>query len=204
MSKTLGVRLRSAREAVHPPMSQRAIAKHFKVTPGTVSLWEAGKTEPRVEHLAEMARIYNVSTDWLTGVESKAVARPLNKPPVHTVPVVPSRDLVRWRWDAVIERLQTAVAYPEGTAAAIQVSSDALTSQCPTGAYAVISKAHPVSHGCVVLAATTRAGEPVLRRLVNEGDQALLLADDARWPTLHSDPSKIIGRVVEVTIRRRI
>ncbi len=189
---------------MHPPVTQRAIAKHFKVTPGTVSLWESGQTEPRVEHLAEMARLYNVSTDWLTGVENKPVARSATRPPVFTVPVVPARDLVRWRWDAVIERLQTIVAYPEGTAAAIQVNSDALTSSCPTGAYAVVSKAHPVSPGCVVLAATGRASEPILRKLTSEGDQALLMADDARWPTVPRDQANIIGRVVEVTVRRRL
>jgi SOS-response transcriptional repressor LexA len=199
----LSQRLRAARSALHPPVTQRAVAKWLKLSPSAVNLWEAGKTEPSASDLAELARRYHVSLDWLCGVEVEAKAQAKGRPPVHTVPVVSPTDLVRWHWEAVSEMLQTSVAYPNGTAAAILVASDALTSSCPAGAYAVISKSHGMRPGHVVLAAIGRASEPVLRRFVREAGDEMLIADDTRYPTLRlEDGVRILGRVTEVTLRK--
>lgn len=205
MSQVLAARLKAARAAMHPVVTQKDIAKKFKVTPGSVSLWESGSTEPNTDVLAELARTYNVSVDWLIGLEDRQPVKVKQTVPLFTVPVVAPQALARWKWDAVLEVLQTAVAYPPGTAAAMLVSSDALTSACPTGCYAVVSKAHEPTPGCVVLAVAGRAGEPILRKFIQEGGETLLLADDARWPTVRvNDGARVIGRVVEVTCRKRL
>lgn len=205
MSKVLAARLKAARTAMHPIVTQKEIAKKFKVTPGSVSLWESGSTEPSTNVLAELARTYKVSVDWLIGLEDRPPVKVTQAVPLYTVPVVTPQALARWKWDAVLEHLQTAVAYPPGTAAAMLVASDALTSACPTGCYAVVSKAHEPTTGCVVLAVTGRAGEPILRKLIQEGGETLLLADDARWPTVRvNDGARVIGKVVEVTCRKRL
>jgi len=203
-SKTvLAQRLRAARQAIHPTITQRQVAARLKLSPSAVNLWESGKTQPSAEDLAELSRWYNVSADWLLGVEADRPARSRDRPPIHAVPVVPPSALLRWHWEQVAELLQTAVLYPPQTAAAMLVASDALRSACPTGAYAVISKAHPVSTGQVVLAAVSRAGEPVLRRLLADGAEQLLVADDTRFPTYRVDAGvRIIGRVTEVTVRK--
>lgn len=70
MKSQLSQRLKSARMAITPPITQRDVAKRLELTPSAVNLWEAGKTEPAASHLAEMARWYQVSTDWLLGVDS--------------------------------------------------------------------------------------------------------------------------------------
>ena len=199
----LAQRLRAARQAMHPPVTQRAVAKRMKLSPSAINLWEAGKTEPNAHDLAELSNWYGVSTDWLLGVESKAVVQAKQKNPLWTVPVVPPSAMVRWHWDAVLELLQTAVAYPPLTAAAMLVSSDALTSACPTGCYAVVSKGHNASPGQIVLAALSKVGDTVLRKYVREGPDELLVADDMRYPSYRlNDGAKIIGRVTEVTVRR--
>lgn len=204
MKSTLSQRLRAARQAVHPPITQREVAKRMKLSPSAVCLWESGGTEPNARDLAAMCDWYGVSADWVLGIEAKTTTpRAGAKPPVWTVPVVPPSAMVRWHWDAVMELLQTAVAYPPSTAAAMLVSSDALTSSCPTGCYAVVSKGHTASPGQVVLATVSRSGDPVLRKYVREGSDQLLVADDMRYPSYRlSDGAKIIGRVAEVTVRR--
>lgn len=205
MKTLLAQRLRAARTALNPSVTQRDVAKRLELSPSAINLWEAGKTEPGATELAELSRWYQVSTDWLLGVENgKPVPQQATaEHPVYTVPVVSPSSLLRWHWDAAHELLQTAVAYPPQTAAAILVSSDALTSVCPTGCYAVISKAHQVNPGNIVLATTGRASEPVLRKYVKEGADALLIADDMRYPTHRVEAGvKILGRVVEVTVRR--
>lgn len=206
MSQILATRLKAARNSMHPVVTQKDIAKKFNVTPGSVSLWESGTTEPKADVLAELARTYNVSADWLIGLEERQASVKVKQVlPLHAVPVVTPQALARWKWDVALEQLQTSVAYPAGTAAAMLVASDALSSACPTGCYAVVSKAHEPTPGCVVLAVSGRAGEPILRKFIQEGGETLLLADDARWPTVRvNDGARIIGRVVEVTCRKRL
>lgn len=204
MSKILAGRLKAARNAVHPPLLQREIAKRFHVTPGAVCLWEKGNTEPSASVLADLARLYGVSVDWLVGLSDQRNAATAAPTQINAVPVVSSRSLARWKLEPVLGYLQTSVAYPEGTAAAMLVATDALTSSCPTGSFAVISRAHKPTPGCVVLASTGKVSEPILRRYVTEGGDTLLLADDARWPTVKlATATKVVGCVVEVTQRKR-
>lgn len=208
MKPILAQRLRAARAAIHPEITQRQIAKEMEVSPSAVNLWEAGKTEPSASDLAKLAGRYKVSTDWLLGVDEStrpAVKRESNTPSVYTVPVVTPNSLVRWHWDSVLELLQTSVAYPPQTAAAMLVSTDALNSSCPTGCYAVVSKGHNAEPGQVVLAMVGKANEPVLRKYIREGGDDLLVADDTRYPTYRmEDGVKIIGRVTEVTVRKML
>lgn len=208
MKTVLAQRLRAARVAIYPEITQRAVAKHFDVSPSTVNLWEAGKTEPSAHDLVELARMYGVTTDWLLGFaqgDGKIITRGDTSPPIFTVPVVPASALRQWKLTIQTELLQTSSLYPAGTAAGMLVASDALTSTCPTGCYAVVSKGHTVSPGNIVLASITKVGDPVLRKFVREGGDDLLVADDGRYPTYRlSESATIIGRITEVTIRKSL
>ncbi len=205
MLKILAQRLKAARGAMRPAVTQRDVAKKFKVTPGCVSLWESGSTEPSADNLAELARTYGVSVDWLVGLEDRTPIAVNKNIKISTVPVVTPAALVRWRLDAPVDRLQTLVAYTSGTAAAMLVASDALSRTCPTGCYVVVSKEQEAVRGGVVMAVVGDAREPILRRLINEGGESMLIADDARWPTvLLNDGARIIGPVTEISIKRRL
>jgi transcriptional regulator with XRE-family HTH domain len=204
MTTVLAQRLRAARTSIYPSVTQRDVAKRLGLSPSAITLWEKGRTQPSAEHLAELSKWFQVSTDWLLGVEATTPARSTHKPPLYTVPVVPASALLKWRWDAVSELLQTSVSYPANTAAAMLVSSDALTSSCPTGCYAVISKAEGARPGQVVLASVSRAGDPVLRKYIREGGDEMLVADDTRYPSYRlRDGARILGRLSEITVRRR-
>ena len=203
MKTLLAQRLRAARQALYPPVTQRAVAKRLELSPSAINLWEAGKTEPNGHDLVALSNWYGVSIDWLLGGEADSTTPAKQALPIWTVPVVPAAAMVRWHWDAVLALLQTAVAYPPQTAAAMLVSSDAMTSSCPTGCYAVVSKGHHVENGQIVLAALSKVGDPVLRKFVREGPDELLVADDMRYPSYRlSDGAQIIGRVTEITMRR--
>jgi transcriptional regulator with XRE-family HTH domain len=203
MKSLFAQRLRAARQAIHPPVTQREVARKFDLSPSAVNLWEAGKTEPSVQDIIALSRWYEVSTDWLLGLSDGKPVSAANRPPLNYVPVVAPSALARWKLDAVIELLQTGVAYPPNTAAGMLVSSDALSSTCPTGCYVVISKGHQVTPGQAVLAVVGRVSDPVIRKYIREGGDDLLVADDTRFPTHKmSDGVRIIGRVVEVTVRK--
>lgn len=206
MQTLLSQRIRSARMAVYPEVTQREVATRLNKSASAVNLWEKGKTEPNATDLAALSVWFQVSTDWLLGIESgksSIIKQPSGV--VYTVPVVAPSSLTRWHWDTVNELLQTAVNYPDRTAAGMLVESEALGSVCPPGCYAVISKSHPVQPGHIVLASVARSPEPVLRKYIREGGEALLVADDSRYPSFRmDDDAHIIGRVVEVTVRKMI
>jgi transcriptional regulator with XRE-family HTH domain len=194
-------RLRSAREAMHPPVTQRDVATRLGVSYSAVNLWEQGKAFPKIQFLGDISKWFSISVDWLIGVD-KAPRKdvPINTGAhrINTVPVVASLSLNRWSWEASLGAVWTQVAYPEGTAAAFVCTSDSLSSVILPGDYAVVSKAHHPEPGSIVLVAIGRASEPVLRRYVQEGGDSLLVADDTRFPTHRlEDGARIIGKLVE-------
>lgn len=207
MSTTLATRLRAAREAINPSITQAGVAKLIGRSPSALNLWEVGKNEPSASHLAELAKLYKVSADWLLGVDSKnapaiVVSSELK---INVVPVVKTKDLAHWRWEKTEGTLQTTGQYPSGTAAAINITSDALASVCPKGSLVVVSKAHEITDGSIVAAVTPQSDEPVVRRFVSEGGAGLLVADDNRYPSYAlAQGVRIVGKVVEVTIRKTL
>lgn len=211
MSNTLAQRLTAARQAIHPKITQRDVAARLNRSPSAVNLWEKGKTQPSSDDLVKLSNWYGVSTDWLLGADSGnqnnalGIAVIKTALPLYTVPIVEPASLVRWHWDNVLGLMQTVIAYPSQTAAGLLVSSDALNSICPIGSYAVASKAHDIQTGHIVLASVSKSGEPVVRKLIKEGAESFLVADDTRYPTYRLDDSvRIIARVTEVWIRRML
>ena len=205
MKTQLEQRLRAARAAINPEITQRQIAKEMSVTPSAVNLWEAGKTKPSATDLAKLSARYSVSTDWLLGVDvSNLPVRKANSThQLNTVPIVPPAALVRWEWVIPEGLMQTDQAYPPGTAVSMRVTSDSLASICPQGSWIIVSKGHSPEPGCVVVAVVGNSQEPIVRRYMREGDTDLLMADDSRYPTFNvEDQVRVVGRVTEVVHRR--
>lgn len=55
-------------------LSQRELASIFKVSTGTVGNWEVGTREPDFNTLIKLANYFDVSVDYLLGVEKTANA----------------------------------------------------------------------------------------------------------------------------------
>lgn len=52
-------------------LRQHQVAEHLDVSLGAVSQWEQGKTKPNMRNLVLLAKLLNVSLDWLlSGVET--------------------------------------------------------------------------------------------------------------------------------------
>lgn len=200
-------RLRSAREAMYPAVTQRDVANKLGVSFSAVNLWEQAKAFPKPNLLVELSTWFSVSTDWLLGIDvnpKKGIPINTGTHLLNTVPVVSPSALNRWSWDTSLDAVQSQVAYPEGTAAAFTVTSDSMSSVVVKGDYAIVSKAHNPDPGSIVLVAIGKTSEPVLRKYIKEGGDRLLVADDVRLPTHRLDEgARIIARLVE-TVRRTL
>ncbi|HWW46280.1 MAG TPA: helix-turn-helix transcriptional regulator [Xanthobacteraceae bacterium] len=58
-------RLREARRAVRPKLTQAAVAERIGVTAQAVSGWERGEAKPEHDKLSIVAKLYGVTVDWL-------------------------------------------------------------------------------------------------------------------------------------------
>jgi transcriptional regulator with XRE-family HTH domain len=68
MLKTLGARLRQCRR--DRGLTQAGVARSLGVARVSVTLWEGDKTRPSLDHLLRLAKLFDVSSDWLlTGLE---------------------------------------------------------------------------------------------------------------------------------------
>ena len=65
----LGERLKEARKK--RKISQTAVAKRIGVVPSTISLYESDNVTPTLDNLTKMALIYNVSIDYLVGINNR-------------------------------------------------------------------------------------------------------------------------------------
>lgn len=65
--KVFGERLRELR--IEKNILQKKLAEDFKVAQSSIADWERGVTETDFETLVKLAKYFNVSTDYLLGLE---------------------------------------------------------------------------------------------------------------------------------------
>ena len=65
--KQIGKRIRDLR--LSKKLSQTELASLIKTTQDTISLWELGKSYPSIEHIVELVKVFNVSSDYLLGIK---------------------------------------------------------------------------------------------------------------------------------------
>lgn len=63
-------RIKEARKSAG--LSQKYVAMTLGVAGPSVSNWESGKTKPTPENYAALARLFDVSVDYLMGIESES------------------------------------------------------------------------------------------------------------------------------------
>ena len=50
-------------------LGQVELSKKLEVSKGIISLWENGKREPTISYVIKIAKFFNVTTDFLLGLE---------------------------------------------------------------------------------------------------------------------------------------
>ena len=60
-------RLKSLR--IEKKLSQPELAKLVGVSKGMISFWENGKNEPTISNLLKLCQIFDISSDYLLGIE---------------------------------------------------------------------------------------------------------------------------------------
>lgn len=66
--KIFAERLRDLR--LEKGLSMKELAKELNITDATISYWENDVNEPKITYLKSIALYFNVSTDYLLGLEN--------------------------------------------------------------------------------------------------------------------------------------
>lgn len=53
-------------------ITQAELARILNVTRSAVALWETNKTLPDIKNIIELANVFNISTDYLLGIEDES------------------------------------------------------------------------------------------------------------------------------------
>jgi transcriptional regulator with XRE-family HTH domain len=69
MAEPVGRRIRAAR--LKYGMTGAELARRVGITPQNLNVIERGNTDPRASHVAAIARVLRVSTDYLLGLTDK-------------------------------------------------------------------------------------------------------------------------------------
>ena len=68
MEKIFGDKLKELRQ--EKEIGQVELAKAVNVSKGIISLWENGLREPKLSNLVALAKFFDVSIDYLAGLEN--------------------------------------------------------------------------------------------------------------------------------------
>ena len=67
MKENISMRLKELR--IENGLSQQKLAKEINVTQKAIDFWEKGINEPKASYIIKLAKYFNVSTDYLLGIE---------------------------------------------------------------------------------------------------------------------------------------
>lgn len=65
---SVGERIKLLRENAN--MTQTQIAKNFKLSRSAVNYWEMGLAVPSTKYIIELSKFFNVSSDYILGIDS--------------------------------------------------------------------------------------------------------------------------------------
>lgn len=208
-------RLRGLREGCG--LTQQDVADSLGLTRPAVAAWERGVSRPRLDKLAELAAVLDVSTHYLLNGTEAPGDVPADLWPSGTreargrSATVPVRRLGKTHAGAATEAVEgdgpDVVEVPESVAKGhpaafcLTVEGDCMNRSYPEGCVVLVDPELSPWPGCAVVA-ETEPGETVLRRYSRGGSTLMLSADsfsehpDMIWQGDSVAEVRLVGVVV--------
>lgn len=202
----VGQKLRELREA--RGLSQSEVGRFLNVTKQTISQWERGEAQPRIQYLTGLAELYQITpsdiyagamipTEHLSTIQRRISAAS------EILPVVRVLDLVEPTTDVTSLRPIGFRATHNGAprdAFWIEIGDDANAPRFVSGDHVAIAPSVRPLPGQMVLARAMRmiAFRRYLPVAQNTHAGATLRADNPRWPQMVlTDADGVIGTMIE-------
>ncbi len=197
-------RLREARKA--KGLTQKQVAETIGLSQGSYSTWENGHTKIDARSLHRLAEIFDVTSDYLLGIESNYKTKPFIR-----VPVV-GMVAAGYPHFADEEILDFEEVSPElaarGELFGLRVTGQSMEPMIMDGDIAIVRRQDDAENGDTVVA-KVNGDEATVKKLRRSSDMLTLVPINPTFEPLFFTPQqvdelpvRIIGKVVE--IRRKL
>lgn len=158
--------------------SQSQLARNLGINQASVSLWESGKTNPDTDMLLQLARVFGVGLDDLVSDEPRRELDGINIRR-NAVPIV--GDIACGTPITAEENIDGYADLPDGIHAdfALRCVGDSMSPTFNDGDLVLIRQQPTVDTGQI--AAVTIDGEATLKRVYQQPDGLLLIAENAKY-----------------------
>ena len=191
--------LRNARN-----LSQGALAKKIGVSQASVGYWEKGQRTPTIKIIEDLADYFNVSTDYLMGIEPLQKPKPRKGVIINVLGRVAAGVPIEAITDIIDTEEITEEMAKTGEFFGLQIKGDSMEPRMAEGDVVIVRQQDDAESGDIVIA-TINGDEATCKRLRKYRDGIELVSNNPSYePMFFSNddiiekPVKIIGKVVEL------
>jgi repressor LexA len=191
----LGKRIKMLRNK--KPMSQAFLAEQIGVDRRTIINYEHGETEPPLEKIEEMARVFDISPDYIrygkpTETKIPVYARVAAGIPLEAVEDIIDFEEIPQHWDNSYEYF------------ALKIAGDSMQPRMYSGDVVIVRKQDDCDSGDIAIVLVNGQDATVKKILKSEAGITLQPLNYNFQPTFYNNkeieelPVRILGRVVEL------
>lgn len=194
--------LKKIREA--SKISQQKLADNIGVSRSTIAMWETGGSQPDNDNLKRMASYFNVSVDYLLGIneENKATKNSIKTPVLGYVaagiPIEAIEDIVDY------EELDTKQFNPNYEYFGLKIKGDSMMPRMQNGDVVIVQKQSDVESGDIAIVCINGA-EATCKQLKKHANGITLISYNTAYEPMFftnqeidDKPITVLGKVVEL------
>lgn len=190
--------------------SQKEVADFLNVSQGTISSWEADRTEPDLHSLIKLSDYFGVSIDSLLGRKSDISTPAIQTTHVRTS-MIPIVARVRAKYDPfeesnIIGQMEVGEALVKmfPVVYAVEINNDALGPEIQVGDHAIISPETVVKDNDMAMVCV-KNDDGIIRRVLRTDNGIELISDNDNYSTVvftndqvENLPVVIMGKVIGI------
>lgn len=183
-------------------MTQSALAEKIGLkNQSTIAKWEKNENFPNGREVIKLTEIFNVSADYLLGLEDIKNYVPVT-PPTIAIPiigVIACGNPIDAEENIKGYIYKSPESVPKGKIIALQTVGDSMAPTIPPGAVALVRLQSEVEIGEIAAVLVNGDEEATLKRIKRHNDTLILSPDNNDYSPYivnKDNPAKIIGKVV--------
>ena len=181
-------------------LTQKELAEQLFKSESTIRMWELGKSEPDLETLNSLSRIFNVSTDYLIGKSfayKKGIKIPVYGSVAAGIPMEAITDIEDY--EEISEEMASLGEY-----AALKIKGDSMEPRMTAGDVVIVRIQETIENGEIAIV-MINGDEATCKKIMKTNDGIMLISTNPKYePMFYSNkqieelPIRIWGKVVEL------
>ena len=187
--------------------SQLKLANLLGVSRSTIAMWESGNSQPGNDMLIRISEIFNVSTDYILGVETRPTTSFSTRIPVYGntaagIPITAIQDFDSDDpddWEEISDQMARGGQY-----IALRIKGDSMEPRMRTGDIVIVRLQPDVDDGDIAIV-RVNGDEATCKKIKKTPEGLWLISTNPNYDPMYYSPKEvqelpvaIIGKVVEL------